>query len=263
MIRLNGEPINVALFPDNTSQVWKLPDISYTWADISWEFSSESEFIHLAQLKTLLDSHSVKSYLTIKYLPYGRQDKEVSNTSTFALRTFATLLNSLHFSHVTIIDPHSIIATDLIKNSEAKYPIEDVMKIAYLLKIDLFCYPDKGAYLKYTGFPNIQNEIYDYPCITCNKVRNQSTGEILSNELIGDVKNKNVLIVDDICDGGMTFIKTAELLYAAGAKEVNLFVSHGIFSKGLKVLKQANIKRIFTQDGEALEYNGVIFNKNL
>jgi len=61
------------------------------------------------------------------------------------------------------------------------------------------------------------------------------------------------MIVDDICDGGATFILLAKELYAAGAKEVNLFVTHGIFSKGLIPLYEAGIKRIFTQDGEASE----------
>ena len=44
-----------------------------------------------------------------------------------------------------------------------------------------------------------------------------------------DVK---ILIVDDICDGGMTFIKVAEVLKNFGTKQIDLAVSHGLFSKG-------------------------------
>jgi phosphoribosylpyrophosphate synthetase len=51
----------------------------------------------------------------------------------------------------------------------------------------------------------------------------------------------------------MTFKLLAKDLLAAGVKEVNLFVSHGIFSKGLRTLKESNIKRVFTKDGEAGE----------
>lgn len=250
MIKLNGTPINITLFPDNTSQVWRLDKLTFPncqWADIIWEFSSESEFMHLAQLKTLLDQHDIRSYLTIKYLPYGRQDKEVTNETTFALRTFARLLNSLHFNNVTILDPHSPVATAIIQNSIAYYPIAQLLKARDLTNSNLFCYPDKGAQAKYSL-------VYDFPSVYCNKVRDQLTGNILSNELTGNVEGKTVLIVDDICDGGMTFIKTAELLYAAGAKEVSLFVSHGIFSKGLKPILNANIKHVFTSDGEASEH---------
>ena len=69
------------------------------------------------------------------------------------------------------------------------------------------------------------------------------------NELV-DIKDQTILIVDDLCDGGMTFIKSAERLYELEAKEVHLYVSHGIFSKGLKPLTDSGIKRIFTKDGE-------------
>ena len=48
----------------------------------------------------------------------------------------------------------------------------------------------------------------------------------------GNVEGKNCLIVDDICDGGRTFTDLAKKLNDKGAKELYLFVSHGIFSKG-------------------------------
>ena len=57
-------------------------------------------------------------------------------------------------------------------------------------------------------------------------------------------------MVDDLCDGGATFILLAKELLSKGAKEVHLFVSHGIFSRGLGVLFDAGIKRVFVKDGE-------------
>jgi len=56
----------------------------------------------------------------------------------------------------------------------------------------------------------------------------------------------------------MTFKILAKDLLAKGAKEVNLFVTHGIFSRGLKTLKDAGINRIFAQDGEASEVQGTV-----
>jgi phosphoribosylpyrophosphate synthetase len=80
---------------------------------------------------------------------------------------------------------------------------------------------------------------------------------------VGDCKDKRVLIVDDICDGGKTFELLAKDLYNAGAEEVNLFVTHGLFSKGLIPLKLAGIKRIFTNKGQAIimHDSGVGFRK--
>ena len=257
MLYLNSIQVPVTMFPDGTSQVWKLDtNLILQHNHIIWEFSSESEVMHLAQLVDLLHSQNCNNSLIIKYLPYGRQDKEITNDSTFALRTFAKILNSMNFAKVSIIDPHSIIALQLIRNSEAIYETYTVAQITYKHQIDLLCFPDKGAFTKYSS-------MFTMPYAYGEKVRDQLTGNIVSYKLIGDPKDKNVLIVDDICDGGMTFKLLAKDLLAAGAKEVNLFVTHGIFSKGLRTLKDSNIKRIFTKDGEASEVQNQITYRRL
>lgn len=254
MIYLNGAPLNVTIFPDNTSQVWKLDPIllkETNYFHITWEFEHEGEFMRVAQLKQLLEAYGHShSTLRIKYLPYGRQDKDVGNDATFALHTFAKLLNAVGFYEVIIHDPHSKIALDLIKNSRAVYPTADIMKAMAATNTTIVCYPDKGAVSKYS---KEYKEIIGSAFIHGEKVRDQTTGKILSYEVIGNPLYENVLIVDDICDGGATFEILAKKLLEMGAKEVNLFVTHGIFSKGVITLNQAGIKRVFTQDGEAFE----------
>lgn len=254
MILVNGSPISFTLFPDNTSQVWKVKqlDISGTnWVNVTWKFEHEGEFMQLAQLKMLVDKMGFEAALNLPFLPYGRQDKEIHNNTTFALNTFAKLLNSLYFQEVIINDPHSSIALNLINNSRAKYPVEKVKKSFELTKSELVCYPDKGALYKYN------EKVYNYPYLFGIKHRDQLTGYITGYEITSyqghSCKNKNILIIDDICDGGATFTLLASKLIKAGAREVNLFVTHGIFSKGLKVLKDSGINRIFTHDGEASE----------
>lgn len=242
MILLNGVEITATKFPDKTTQVWKLPEemLKCYSATITWQFSYESELLELAQLKLLLDKHRVKTNLYIEYLPYGRQDKDVSNTSTFALHVFANIINSLNFTTITIMDPHSEVALDLIKNSCALYPTTDVDTIVSKMQHTLICYPDKGALVKYS-------KRYSYPYIYGEKVREQLTGNITSYMIVGSCKNENILIVDDICDGGMTFKLLAKDLYLAGASNVDLFVTHGIFSKGIATVKETGINRIFTK----------------
>lgn len=260
MLRLNGKKLDVTLFPDQTSQVWQLSEYdlqeSCRSAFIEWSFSHEGEFLHLAQLKTLLDHYEISADLYIDYLPYARQDKDVSNASTFALTTFAALLNSLKFDNIQITDPHSNRAIELINNSSAYYPGTQVSKVLEITKGDIVCYPDKGACDKYIS-------MYQHHFMYGEKQRNQLTGYIENYELIGDPSNKSVLIVDDICDGGMTFILLTRQLLEAGAKEVNLFVTHGLFSKGLGCLKEAGINKIFTIDGEVSEVQNNIAYRTL
>lgn len=253
MIYLNGKPLNITMFPDNTSQVWQLDETllkETNFFHITWEYDQEGEFMQIAQLKHLLDSYEHRASLRIAYLPYGRQDKFVANNTTFALRTFAQLLNLLAFEEVIIHDPHSTVALDLINHARARYPVNEIEKVMLEVGTTLVCYPDKGALTKYSV---VYKSLVEDEFIYGEKVRDQATGNILSYTLKGNPKNHKVLIVDDICDGGMTFKLLTKDLLAAGATEVNLFVTHGIFSKGLRTLTESGIKRIFTQNGEASE----------
>lgn len=262
MLYLNGKPVTPTIFPDKTSQVWKLDlqQVSTKHATIRWDFTHEGEFLQLAQLHMLLRNHGVgKISLELPYLPYGRQDKKVANDATFALRTFAHQLNLMKFSRVEIMDPHSEIGLICIYNSCSTYPFGQLKAALELTSAEIVCYPDKGAREKY-------GSVYSalpLPFIYGEKVRDQLTGNITSYQVIGECAGKSVLIVDDICDGGMTFKILAKDLLARGARDVNLFVTHGIFSKGLKTLHESGISRVFTKDGEASEHQQHIIYRKL
>ena len=256
MIKLNNKQIFPTIFPDKTSQIWKIENIDILKEfNIYWEFENESEIIHLSQLANLGNAYGYEMKLFIKYLPYARQDKFISNNVTFALKTFADILNQLHFKEVTIFDPHSTMATSLIRNSKAIYPIGDIRKIVNKENIDCICYPDKGAYSKYLDIYKHIDPIFEKPIIG-SKVRDQKTGWITKYELSGNYKNKNVLIIDDICDGGMTFNILSKSMTEDKEncpKSINLFVTHGLFSKGLSELKK-NIDKIFIPGYKIEEY---------
>lgn len=252
MIALNGTKITPTIFPDQTSQVWKLPVelLNYIYkegvATIQWEFEYEGELMHLAQLKMLLDSYGITVSLFCPYLPYARQDKHISNETTFALRAFAQQLNAMNFSGVQVIDAHSHWwATSLIKNLEDDSPIELIRKAKKEVRASTIVFPDSGAELRYH-----QYELAPY--LVARKVRDQSTGEITDVVLTGDCSNEVILIVDDLADGGRSFIEVAKLAYANGAKECHLYTTHGLYSKGVQVLRDARIKRIFNRKGEVL-----------
>jgi ribose-phosphate pyrophosphokinase len=75
------------------------------------------------------------------------------------------------------------------------------------------------------------------PFIQAEKIRDPNTGAITSTKVniekhVGD---KNFLIMDDICDGGRTFIELAKVLRPLTTGKIMLYVTHGIFSAGLEV----------------------------
>jgi ribose-phosphate pyrophosphokinase len=246
MISLNDNKIEPTIFPDKTSQVWKLPDSSFEQQNIIvWEFENEAEIFHICQIADLLHNHELTEsvVLVMPYLPYGRQDKDVTNQETFALNTFARIINSCKFTGVTFKDGHSKIAKKLIDRSIDLFPQDEIQVAIDAIPGCVLSYPDKGAFDRYS----IQ---FGTDAIIGDKVRDQQTGYITNYEFSGNPVNKDILIIDDICDGGMTFRILARDLLKAGANSVNLYVTHGIFSKGLEVLREDGISRIFTKKGE-------------
>lgn len=254
MILLNKVEIKPTIFPDKTSQVWKLdPALLVNSKNhyIEWFFESEAELIHLCQLTHLLNRYSIQPHLYIDYLPYGRQDKHISNTSTFALHTFLIILKRFSFKLIEILDPHNTEFFGMGEFTEFSivYPQLQVRSAISETGSNCICFPDDGALVKYSGLPD-SPYYFTGSIIHGTKERDQLTGDIISYSLIGDPEDKKVMIVDDICDGGWTFKLLAEKLFEKGAIEVNLFVTHGLFNKGTRVLKIAGINRVFTANGE-------------
>lgn len=247
MLYLNYKDVtpHITKFPDGTTQVWKLPHEQLISGHnlIEWEFESDAELMPLVQLVLLLNSKGIFPHLMMSYPAYGRQDKEISNQTTFGLHALAHVLNSLDFKTVNVIDPHSKEYERLIKHCLPDYKAHTVQSAFSMTDSDIACYPDNGALEKYI-------DIHSYLYVHGEKIRDAATGFITKYELKGDPSNKRVLIIDDICDGGATFVELSQLLYEAGATEVNLYVSHGIFSRGTQRLFDAGIKRIFTYLGE-------------
>lgn len=231
MIRLDdkttGESfsVNITKFPDGTSQVWKthIPPSEHT-VSIYWQFENEAELFHLMQLNALLIGHNYV-YLQIPFLPYGRQDKYIDVNNTFALHCFAQLINLTNFDIVETYDVHSNKAKELIDDLINVMPKFQCGNVTYVL-------PDKGAKRYLDCLP--ENAQF----IICDKVRDQSTGYITSYKINGNVEGKDVIVIDDVVDGGLTFKILGEQLKQQKVKTARLHVSHGIFSKGAVDLRQ-------------------------
>ena len=251
MIKLNDVVVTPTIFPDKTSQVWKidtslLKDNSNT---ITWEFESENEFLYVAQLKKLISvlKPNIRILLNVPYFPYARQDHVVSNATTFALRSFLELLSSLRFNEIFTVDLHSNIPFEYLDNLTNVYPNQAIKNAIDSFQPDLIVFPDKGAQMRYA-------HRFTLPYISIHKERDQLTGYLTIKGIINNnninLSGKKCLIVDDLCDGGGTFILAAQELFNADVKEVGLYTTHGIYSKGIQVLKDNLISRVFNLNGE-------------
>jgi ribose-phosphate pyrophosphokinase len=244
-IYVQGNRITPTIFPDGTSQVWKLPDGCFDEVEgcvvVKWNFESEAEVFQIMQLRALLRSRTdVELILDVPFLPYGRQDKEVSNDQCFALRVLDEQV-LLGFDSVVTIDAHSDVSSAVSRppSSAIKHAIKES-------NATVVCFPDAGAEVRYTSLTcSLTSFVLD-------KERDQATGNITGLRFVAkpeSLKGKHILIIDDICDGGRTFIEAAKLIYQLEPDcSVHLYVSHGIFSKGKHLLYDAGIKSIFTKE---------------
>jgi len=235
------------IFPDGTSQVWKLPDAILRCSSVSidWRFESEREIIDLLSLNKLLKNQL--RTLHVPYLPYARQDKDVANNTTFNLEVFADLINSMGLTRVTSVDAHNPRKTEELighfRNIEARGFQEEVINLS---KPDFLVFPDAGAYNRYE-----LGEL-KLPIVICDKDRDQLTGNIVGHKIVHidtlvSTKLNRFLIVDDLCDGGATFISVAKLIRECLSCEgIDLCVTHGVFSRGREHLLTNGINRLYT-----------------
>lgn len=250
MIKLNQTIITPTIFPDKTSQIWKLDTkiLNNVVNCITWEFENESEFMQVAQLANLLRTiSSARMTLNVPYFPYARQDKPISNESTFALRTFCMMLKQLDFNMIVTQDLHSNIAFEYLDNLTSNFPADFINDTLNTVKPDFIVYPDKGAKARYSSK-------IKFPSITIIKERNQITGDLkfvcVENPEGLELQGSKCLIVDDLCDAGGTFILATKELHNLGVKSVNLYTTHGLYTKGLTQLRESGIIRIFNRLGE-------------
>ena len=181
--------------------------------------------------------------LDIRYLMGARMDRAINSLQPFTLQTVARLINGAGFTKVRILDAHSEVATRLIRNSTNVLPHEIIKQVLATIGPVCVVSPDKGAYDRVNALVGETHWIRQ-----CSKKRDSQTGA-LSGFNIDDIDGVGVLgshlIIDDICDGGGTFVGLAKELRKAGATKIFLFVTHGIFSKGLPL---DGINRVFTTD---------------
>lgn len=194
----------------------------------------------------------IDSTLALPYLPYSRADRRFVEGDCHGLKMFGEFVNRLRYHRVKTLDVHSFRAQghvgNLVNVNARPFIAKAVADITDHGGHPIVLLPDEGA-KRY----NLDG------ALQASKKRDPVSGKLSGFEIPSELANKrDVLIVDDICDGGGTFIGLAERIkesqatlniglgrYHAPLPKLYLYVTHGIFSKGIGELLQY-FERIYT-----------------
>ena len=227
----SGTHFRFTLFPDNQPHI-TLADIAKgEEVRVVAALTDSLQMMKLLEIANALDhAGAVKKKLVIPYLLAARYDRLMQPGDSFDLEVVAGLINSCAFEEVLLFDVHSPVALEKIHRSSNRLNRELVE--AYTIPDTVLICPDKGATRKVEDWKQWTSCITD--TVFCSKSRDLATGRItLQVQEPEKCAGKPCLIIDDICDGGGTF-----LAIAAQVQPVSLclVVSHGIFSKGFSAL---------------------------
>ena len=216
-------------------------------------------------IENVLINQGLEIYLEIPYFPYARQDRVCAVGQAFSLDIMTKMLNlnteklPQQRKKLTVWDAHSVVTEKRLHENTNFVEIENIAPSEIILQSAelktiliadntvLIC-PDAGAQPRTQHTAEAINSIATQPIeiVYCEKKRDPITGKIMNSHVNAtDLTAKTAVICDDICDGGATFIGIAEELKKLNCEHVVLYVTHGIFSKGLGIF-DGKVDRIFT-----------------
>lgn len=186
--------------------------------------------------------------LFVPYLLGARSDRRFGVAKENYLKdVIAPVINSLNIDRIETLDVHSNAALHCVKNlfsirltTLAKWVVEQTGPDCTVV-----C-PDKGGVARAKWFAAESRT--RHPIVFCEKERDPSTGKILETVVpVDSFEGRDVIVVDDICDGGATFLNLGRKIRERKCGKLYLFVTHGIFSAGFHLLEGAYDK-IFCTD---------------
>lgn len=228
------EGIGFLLYPDNQPHVNITGVNDVDEIKVICSIVDSITLVHLLQCSNALDNlFAKKKVLAIPYLMGARFDRLMQHGDSIDLKVISDLINMCGFEKVYLYDVHSDTATMLIKNS-VNIGNDELVKLYDKENAVLIC-PDAGAVKKVGKYlklnPNIKDVVY------CTKNRDLSNGNLTLKVLEPEkCIGKNCVIIDDLCDGGGTFLGIASQIKPS---HLTLIVTHGIFSKGTDVIDKA------------------------
>jgi ribose-phosphate pyrophosphokinase len=209
---------------------------------------------HIMELALMADAakraSATEVVAVIPYFGYARQDRKEMSRVPISAAAVSSLLINAGIDRILTIDIHSEQMEGSIKqpwdNLFASYSLLPVLKERNFKDL-IVAAPDKGGVLqavKYAKLLEANGIAFAY------KMREITLTDVSSPlGMIGEVKDKDVLIVDDMIDTGGTIVHAANYIKEKGAKSVRVATTHGVFAgQSLQMISDSAIEEVLTTD---------------
>ena len=216
---------------------------------------------HLMELLITIDAakrgSAKRITAVIPYYGYARQDRKTGPRTPITAKLVANLITSAGADRVLTMDLHAgqiqgffdipldniFSAPPIIKDMKEKFSNESNLVIAS---------PDVGGVVRARAFAKRMNA-----GLAIADKRREKAGESEVMNIIGDVKDKTCILLDDIADSAGTLCNAAKALKDNGAKEIFSYIAHGVLSgEALKRIENSAIKELVLTD--SIEASNVI-----
>lgn len=242
-------------------KISKFPDgqqsINLDFIHLEDEVKISSRLNDFKDLEVILCATAALRNLGVKtihlYVPYflgARSDRQFEDGGINYLKdVICPIINSQNYETVTIVDAHSDVLEACIHNYRkidninlVKFALTDIDNTNGAREKLILVSPDAGALKK---MYHVSEHFGIEKMVIANKLRDIKTGKITHTEVPGltqEPGSKNFVIIDDICDGGRTFLEIAKTIRkeredSVFNDKIYLVVTHGIFSAGFLELR--------------------------
>ena len=207
---------------------------------------------NLMELLILVDAlkRSMARRITavMPYFGYARQDRRPGPRTPISAKLVANLIERAGVDRVMTVDLHAgqiqgffDIPTDnlfaapaMVRDIQERYGLSNLVVVS----------PDVGGVVRARGLAKRIN----VPIAICDK-RREKAGEFEVMNVIGDVRGKRAILIDDIVDSGGTLINAANALLEQGATEVMAYITHGVLTGGaVAKITSSSLKTLVISD---------------
>ena len=177
----------------------------------------------------------------IPYLCYARKDRKTKSRDPVTTRYVAMLLEAMDIHRIVVVDVHNLAAYQNAFRCRSEHLEAKNLFIDYFVdelgdKDLIVVSPDVGGIKRAEIFREALMRRIDRPVATAFMEKKRSAGVVSGEAVVGDVKNKTAIIIDDLISTGGTIVRTANACKNKGCYKVYAAATHGVFTGGSEQL---------------------------